>query len=229
MIVLLHGDHIEASRKELARLISENEGKEIRRLDGKTLDQTILTQALESGSLFAGDTWIVIENLFGKIGKKIKLIEQLATKIKNAADTSNIVLWEEKEIGKTVITTLGNRITIKLFKTPAVIFQFLDNIKPGNAKILITLFQQLLEHDAPELVFSMIIRRIRQLMMLRDGVTPPVLQGWQISRLTSQTKLFTMEQLRTMHARLLDIDYSVKTGNTPFTLRERIELWIMEL
>ena len=53
MIVLLHGDHIVSSRVDLTRRIEEakSHGKEIRQLDGNTIDAPGLTQALESSSL----------------------------------------------------------------------------------------------------------------------------------------------------------------------------------
>ena len=48
MITLLHGDQIETSRSEFNRLKEAATGKEIRNLDGKTIDAALLTQALES-------------------------------------------------------------------------------------------------------------------------------------------------------------------------------------
>ena len=78
MITLLHGNYPEASRKEYIRVKTEAKGKEIRVLDGKSLDPAALTQALESNSLFGGDTIVFIENLFGKLGRKVKLIESLS-------------------------------------------------------------------------------------------------------------------------------------------------------
>ena len=75
MITLLHGDHTLASRNELNRLKDAASNKEIRVLDGRALELSTLVQSLESSSLFGGDTLVIIERLFGKIGKFPKRID----------------------------------------------------------------------------------------------------------------------------------------------------------
>jgi DNA polymerase III delta subunit len=219
MTTLLHGNYSEASRKEFIRLKNEAKTKDIRLLDGRTLDPASLTQAVESHSLFGGDTIIFIENLFGKLGRKLKLIESLA-RIINESRT-DIVLWEDKEVGVTVLKNLPHA-KVTLFKIPSVIFQLLDGIAPG-ATI------RVLPPEAPEIIFSMIVRRIRQLIQLRDGVIPEGLQGWQASRLTRQAKLFTMDRLLTMYKTLLDMEYSIKNGSSPFTINQCVEQFLIDL
>lgn len=217
MITLLHGNNIVASRAKLTQCIDKAKelGKEIRQLDGKTLDALVLTQAVESSSLFGGDVLVIIE---GFLVKKSALIDIL----KRAAETIDIILWEDKEIGKTMITLLGSKCSVELFKTPTVIFQFLDGMS-------LDLFYQALLIDAPERIFVMIVRRIRELIMIKDGVTPEGLQGWQAGRLTSQAKSFTMDRLLTMEKRLLEIDISIKTGTSPFPLAQQLELFLIDL
>lgn len=228
MITLIHGDLVEASRAELVRLKAAVSGKEVRQLDGRTIDETQLTQALESHSLFGTDTVVVIEQLFGKLGKKTKVIAALSAILTNAATTVDIILWEDKEIGATVIKSLGTPV-VKLYKTPQVLFQFLDGIAPRSTARLLPMYAKLLEANVAEVVFAMIIRRIRQLIQLHDGVTPEGLAGWQASRLTAQARLFTMEKLVAMHSALTDIDIAVKTGASPFSLAKQIELFIISL
>jgi DNA polymerase III delta subunit len=219
MITLIHGDQIEASRTEFNKRKAEAKDKEIRTLDGRTIDASNLIQALESGSMFKGDAIVFIENLFGRLGRKLKLIESLSSIINESK--ADVVLWENKEVGVTVIKSLGNA-EIKLFKTPALIFQFLD-------RPTLPMYKQLTETEAPELVFSMLTRRIRQLIQLSDGVIPDGLQGWQASRLTRQAKLFTMDKLTSMYKKLLDIEFSIKNGSSPFTIRELTEQFLLEL
>lgn len=227
MITLLHGDDVESSRKELNRLRSGAKNKEIRFLDGRRLTDTALTQALESGSMFGGDTLVIIENLFGKLGKKQTLISQLAAIINRSAQR-DIILWEDKEVGSTVQKSLKGA-TIQLFKTPIALFQFLDGIKPGNTKSVLTLFQKTLGTHAPELIYTMIVRRIRQLIQVADGVTPEGLQSWQVSRLTSQARSFTIKRLLALYRKLLDMEYSIKTGASPFTMQQLLEQYFIDL
>jgi hypothetical protein len=219
MITLLHGNYSEASRKEYIRLKSEAKGKEIRALDGKTLDPAALTQALESNSLFGGDTIVFIENLFGKLGRKVKLIESLSVILNNSS--ADIVLWEDKELGVTVLKNLP-KAKVTAFKIPSSIFQFLDGIVP-DAKMPV------LPSEPAELVFAMLVRRVRQLIQIKDTVTPEGMQGWQAARLTRQAKLFTMERLVGLYKTLLDCEYATKNGSAPFTMSQYIEQILVDL
>ncbi len=219
MIILLHGNYSELSRKEFIRLKEEAKAKDIRVLDGRTIDAASLTQAIESNSMFGGDTIVFIENLFGKLGRKIKLIESLTAIINGSS--ADIVLWEDKEVGATVLKNLP-KAKITLFKIPTGIFQLLDGIVPDSSI-------RTLPPEPPELIFSMIVKRIRQLIQLHDGVVPAGLQGWQASRLTRQAKLFTMNKLLTMYKKLLDMEYSFKNGSSPFTTSQHIEQFLLDL
>ena len=229
MIILLHGDNIEASRSEMLRLKDQAGGKEIRLLDGKSVNEANLTQALESEALFGGGTLVIIENLFGKLGKKQKNIADLAEIIIRSSNTSDIILWEDREVSITVIKSLGKAVKIQLFKTPISLFQFLDSLGAGSTKNSLLLFQKTLETHAPELILSMIVRRMRQCIMLKDNVTPEGLQDWQASRLTAKAKYFTMKKLLSMYQRLLDIEYAIKSGNSAFTLTQQLEQLVIDL
>lgn len=224
MITLLHGDHIVSSRAELTRRIDEakTQNKEVRRIDGKTVDALALIQAVESSSLFGGTVLVVIERFLTKDSKLIDII-------KRSGDATDIILWEDKEIGKTLIGLLGIKASVKLFKIPPAIWELLDGIKPGNSRHLLVSLSHVLERDAAELTFSMIVRRVRQLIQLKDVVTPEGLQGWQAGRLTSQAKSFTMDKLLSMEKQLFDIDVSIKTGASPFPLAQQLELFFVDI
>ncbi len=238
MIILLHGDHTVASRVKLMSLVEEAKkaGKDVRQLDGKTLDALALTQALESSSLFGGSVVVLIEGLLTKLGKKAGLPagrEKQATALtdilKRSSEPVDIILWEDKEIGKTLMGLLGAKVSAQLFKTPVVIWELLDGIRPGSGAVSIGRLQQALERDAAELIFTLFVRRIRHLIMLRDGVIPDGLQGWQAGRLTSQAKSFRMDRLLSMEKKLLEIDVSTKTGTSPFPLAQQLELFFVDL
>ncbi len=226
MITLLHGSYSELSRKEFMRLKGEAKAKDIRELDGRTIDAAALTQAIESNSMFGGDTIVFIEKLFGKLGRKQKLIESLTAIINGSR--ADIVLWEDKEMGVTVLKNLP-QAKIILFKIPSVIFQMLDGMAPGSGTRILPLYRTIRETDAAELIFAMIVRRTRQLIQLYDGVTPSGLAGWQLTRLTRQAKLFTLDTLLTMYKTLLTMEFSVKNGSSPFTISQDIEQFLLNL
>lgn len=223
MITLLHGDNIEASRTALVHLKQESK-RDIRQVEYK--DDALFLQALEPTSLFGGDTVVVLENIFSKLGRKQKKIEEICTTIKNAA--VDVIIWEPKEVSATMQKKLG-KITIQLFKTPVIIFQFLDSLSPINQKTSLTLLQKLLENEVPEIIFTMLVKRIRQLILLKDKVTPQAVSEWQITRLTAQAQLFSMDQLLTMHKNLLQMEIAIKTGASPFPMSQLLEQYILHL
>ena len=227
MITLIHGDNIEASRKEFNRQKDNAMGREVRQLDGRSLDDGMLIQALESSSLFSGGTLVVIERLFGKIGKNTKRITAYASILNKAKDV-DVVIWEEKELGPSIVKQLLS-VTNRSFMLPPQIFAFLDGVKPNNAKQLIPLYSSLIKEEAPELVFAMLIKRIRLLIQLADHQVPAGISPWQISRLTTQAKSFTMEQLIDLYKNIHDIEVLLRTGNAPFTIAQYTELMIANL
>lgn len=229
MITLIHGDNIESSRRELMHLKDQAIEKEVRILDGRSITEANLTQSLESNSLFGTGTLVIIENLFGKLGKKQKLIASLSAIIVRSSAATDMILWEDREVSVTVIKSLGQAVKVQLFKTPISLFQFLDNLGTENSKNSLIFFRKTLETHAPELILTMVVRRMRQCIMLKDHVIPEGLQDWQASRLTSQAKSFTMDKLLSMYQRLLDIECSIKTGSTPFTLTQQLEQFIIDL
>lgn len=223
MITLLHGDHIEVSRAELNRLKQQAQGRELRNVDGRSIDPALLVQLVESLSLFGTETLIVIEQLFGKLGRQTNKINQYADILVKAGENHDIILWENKELTPTVVKQLGARVTVRLFKLPVLIFQFLDTIRPGNRTFLLSTFMKLMDVEAPELVFSMCVKRVRQLVSIRSGSSPEGLAGWQVSRLTSQAKSFTMDELVNLYEKLGDAEYALKSGSSPFPFRMALE------
>ena len=228
MLTILHGDNIVASRSELVRLKEAGNDKEIRDINGKNIDQSDLRQAVESLSLFGNTILIVIENTFSSIGRKEKQIKLLSEIITDASQTVDIILWEPKELGKTVLGEFKNA-NIQIYKTPAIIFEFLDALVPQRTKQILTVFEKTEESVPPELILYMIQMRIRHLIQIKDQITPERMSPWQAMRLTNQAKSFTMDKLLSMRTKLIDLEYCFKTGATPYTLTQLIITFILDI
>lgn len=222
MKLLLHGEHIENSRNEFIRLKNADSTNEIRDLNGKQTDETALVQALESNSLFSAQVVVCIENLFSPLGKKTKTAERFASAIKNADSNMTILLWEQKEIGKEILSLLEPSVSVRLFAYPKVIFSFLDSLRPGNAKQTLELLDELLATEHEALVWSMTVSRIRVLVEIKDNVPPERMSSWQLSRLTNQARSFTMNKLLDMYTSFLNMEYSFKNGTSPYSLADGI-------
>ena len=68
---------------------------------------------------------------------------------------------------------------------------------------MLTFLKQAIKKDSPEMVFYMLARRIRELIIALD-LGKEGLKGapWQIGRLIHQAKNFTLEQLTSIYQRL---------------------------
>ncbi|MEK7129478.1 MAG: hypothetical protein AAB803_00520 [Patescibacteria group bacterium] len=229
MIILLHGDDRQSSRAALLALRKKFSHLDLRILNGKTADENILVQAIESQSVFGGATAIIIENLLTTLGKKPKAMEHVGDILKRSAESATIILWEEKEVGPSIIKYLGSHVEGNLFKIPAIIFSFLDALRPSHTIQLLSLYQKTLEHSAAELIFTLLVRRLRILVQLSGGVVPVGIVPWQLARLTKQARFFTMEQILAMEKQLLAAELGVKTGSSALTISQHIERILIDL
>ena len=233
-MLILHGENTVFSRKELNSLKEKNNDKEIIFLNGKNLKLTELKEALETQSLFGMEKLIIIENFLSKLknlrsGTKNPEINYLIQQ----KHLKNLIFWEDKEINKSLLS-LFKKAEIKFFKVERLVFSLVESIKPNNAKVVIDLFKKILLKNPMEIIFSMIIRQFRLLILIKSGTKNGPLEflrlaPWQKQKLTNQAKFFTMEELRKIYKRLLEIDYNNKTGQSCFDLAKTLELFIIEI
>lgn len=231
MLHLFHGDQIEASRQELHILRQQFKKAEVVELDGKTMTDTDFVQATEATSLFGGDRLVIIENLFTKqIAKKKELLEKYALLIKALPKETDVVFWEEKELGKTILSIFPKSTDFALFKPDRLIFTLMDAIRPNNTLQLVDLMNSAVLKDAPELIFTMLVRQFRYLLMVKElGKQIPELSPWQASKFARQAQFFDLKHLVTQYRKLLEIDVKIKTGETPFSLTEEMRLFLIQI
>lgn len=230
MIFFLHGDNQVLSRQRLNELINQakTENKEIIRLDGLKIDLSQILQALESSSLFGQEKLIIIEQLFSRPKSKEK--EEIIKYLKKEKISPHLIFWEKKEISGTTTRWLPKDWQYQIFKTPVSIFKFLDSIKPNNQKEVLTYLHQSIRKDSPEMVFYMLARRIKELIIALD-LGKEGLKGapWQIGKLMHQAGNFSLEQLKSIYAKLLDIDIDIKTGRSFMPLDWHLDLLMINI
>ncbi len=101
------------------------------------------------------------------------------------------------------------------------IFELVDAIGGRNRRKAIHLLRQLLETEDPFMLFGMIVRQFRLLMLVKEAIQQGYGRNGEIAKaigereftvrkLAPQARNFTREQLRTIYHRLLDIDSAVK-------------------
>ena len=231
-MIILHGENIVASRLALEEKINGFKAKgvdEIVSLDGMKLELTDLKQALESTSLLGKDRLVVIENLLSSPKSKKK--EEEVNYLVKVDPKSLLILWEAKEISAAGLKKLAAKARVSVFKIPPLIFKFLDSIWPQNKKNALELLHQCFQVDKPEMVFYMLCRQIRLLIIARDlgakGLSS--LASWQQAKFLRQGEKFSLEQLLGIHRKLLRIDYEQKTGRAVLPLASQLDLLIADL
>lgn len=226
MLTIIHGDNQFKSRQGLDYLKKKYPGEDLIMKDGTTLSLTDLIQTVEGGQLFGDRKIIIIENL---LSRKSKTDKKIIEYLQNILPETNCVLWENKQMGKTILANFPSAKII-LYKIDKQIFNFLDNLKSSNREKLLLLFHSALQYDGPELIFFMMVRQFRHLLLVKsksnflDSMSP-----WQQQKAEIQAKNFNMIQLKKIYRDLLDIDYSIKSGQSALDLTGRLDMFLLSL
>jgi len=225
-MLIFHGQNTALSRQKLLEKI-ENFPGEIVRLEGSKLTLTELKQALESSCLFGLGRLTVIENLFARRPGKLK--EEILKYLKEG-QPKNLLIWEGKNIDGRTLKPFGLTNCLKFAVSP-LIFKFLDSLNPENKKTVLTLLHQCLEDTPPELIFFMLSRHIRYLIIAADAGIKGLAEfpSWRGQKYIFQAKKFGLKKLIGLYHDLLVIDFQQKTSKSSLTLPAQLDLLIANL
>jgi len=233
-MIIIHGEDVVSSRNRLQELLTEVKlaNKEVVKLEGKKVTLTEIKQALEAQSLFGQERAVVVEQLLGRQQSKDKeaILEYLS---KEDLGKLDLYSWDDKQLTATQLKGFG-KAKVQEFKLPQVLWQFLDGLKPGQAKYTLGLFEKVIEHQPVEMVFGLLIKRLRYLVVARIEGQKGLggfkeLQGWQQGKMMAQARQFSEEKLKNLGAEMLEMDYKRKTGKTNLGLTEGLELIIGQI
>lgn len=220
-ITILHGEHTVASRTALAKILdaSRASGISIERLQAKTLSEADLETTLGSSDLFGTEKLLVVEELHSlpRSKRKNDLIKQLA------ASSIPLVLWEKRDLTATMIKQFPGA-TVEHFKASSSLFTWLQSLgskQPLKKKL--ELLHQSIAADSDQFCFIMLCRQVRQLIQIKDAGT---IKGhpFAVAQLKKQAALFSLEHLLELHTKLLQIDWTHKTGRATLTMQQELDL-----
>jgi len=230
MIEIFHGEDFVKSRDAFYENVkaARLHGREIIKLKAKKAQIIDFKQALETNSFFADNRLVVIEKLFSQ--PKSKKLQTIFDYLKNLTTSADLIFWEDKKITLPKLKKVG-QAKVYYFKLPAIIFQFLDTLRPYNIRQMLSLLQQLKKTEAPEMIFYMLCRHARLLILAKDlgsrGLSP--MPPWMSHKFIRQSSHFSLEQLLKFHEQLLKLDYEQKTGQTLMPLDFNLDLLIAAL
>jgi len=232
MITIIHGDDITESRNHFLEL--KQKQKDAISFDYKNVTLTDLVQNIEGSGLFNDSKTVFIEEFLTKLKKTDKAAKEILDFIVKSSKENNIILWESKEILKKDLYSLKNA-DIEIFKLPKNIFLFLDNLRPNNSRNMLKLFHNALESGIKEeIILFMLQRQIRLLLSLSDSGEKSIdeverLAPWQTGKLQSQSRLFTVSDLKKIYRRLYEIELRQKTGALSLSLSQSIDFLLLDI
>src|SRR3989344_689305 len=227
MLTLLHGEDIVASKNKLAELKLAHKDYEVIILDGSKVSLNDILLAFETRSLFVQDKVIIIENILS--GKNSRAKDERIDYIAKETE-AEIIIWEGKELTPGFLKKFPKAKVLN-FKLNANIFKLVENLKPGFGPKLVPLFQELIRTEAPEVIFVMFARQIRNLLLAKD-TTADFLKGfpsWQKYKILGQAKYLTEKELLSLHRKLLEIDSKIKLGATPLTMTQNLDIFLLNI
>lgn len=225
-IIVYTGEDIISSRKAFLEYLEslKNEDYEVVRINGKDASEETLILHSAAYSLFGQKKLLAIDNLLS--GKKFKENEKILKTLSSLE--CEVVIWENKDFSKSDTLKYPNFV-FHNFKLPEVLYKFLDNLSPGETGSNLMFFRKAVENTDPNFLFLMLVRQIRLLILSSDKKDLLKLAPWQKGKLQKQAKLFTLEKLKEINQKLLQIDFREKTSQTPFSLEQQLELLLTEI
>lgn len=225
MIILIHGNDNLGSRNYY---LSQKDDNSLD-FDAQNINLIELNQTIDGSGLFPSSKKIFIDNLFTNKGLKNQK-EILALLGKNT--NSDIFIYADKEISVKSLSEIKN-LDSKLFKIPQNLWNFLDDIRPGNFQSIFK-FHEVLKETEVEIIFSMIIRQFRLLLGSKSNSKNNISElsrfaPWQKSKFLRQSSLFKTNELKNIISKLYKIELNTKTGKSGLSLKQNIDIFLLEI
>ncbi len=212
-MLIIHGDNLPASQKALETAISEIKkgGHEINHIDVSATDPTSLRQQLDATNLFGTTPTLIIQNLFS--GPKSKAKELFKKILSDHQDQPHIIYADKKITDANL--KIFNKSKVEHFKPGNELYQFLDQIIPGNSTRAIHMLPILAKQDIQGVyLFTVLHEHIRSLIIAHStpSLLPARIPPFAKQKLTQQSKKFSESQLLSIHNKIYQADKSIKTG-----------------
>ena len=216
-IFVIHGDD---TTKSYARLVTFIETAKKRSWEVVYIDEVNASprEVLSTPSLFGDERFFILKDLK-------KLSEKDFDWINSSNIVGNLVIYSDKKIPATTLKKFKKIEKAEEFSLPFIIFKFLDYVYPGNAKLVLKSFSELATSQAPEFIFSLVSKQIRDLYWstLKDK---PSFPPWKMQKINSVASKFKEGQLKKIIKKLASIDFKAKTGKA--IIKDELELLFAE-
>lgn len=204
-IFIYHGDDQFQSRRELTNSLKKY--PQTKHFEGNEISSENLIQT--SGGLFdQGNKAVVLEDFFSLSKKNLEEASKYIIKLNDSID---FFIWQGKRLYPNMINKLPTK-KVREFKLPNTIFKLLDAIGTDNHQHLLTYLNGSFQTHPPELIFFLIQKRLRQMLLAK--IKSGQLSGakWQKQRLYSQVRNLSENLISTWYIITINIEWKNKTG-----------------
>jgi len=220
MIYVICGENIIASRDYFLQKKKEYQEKNYLLIDLKPENIENISETEIFSPLFHQDKVFFGENFYQTVSKNKKLLEKIK---KLFGDKTHLFLWEEKQ--KYQLSAYA-AFQILEFKLEENIFTLLDNFYPGNKKKFLLLFHQLIDEKKSHLFFNLLIKRVRNLILIKKNLKTKGLSLWQTKKLKQQAAFWSSEKLIRCYQALFNVETDIKTSQTPYTINQLLDILV---
>lgn len=224
MLTIICGEDSVKSREYLQTLLADYRQKAVSPQYISKDDLPCLSRAeAQSMDLFGNANVYVIENLNKALGRK-SAKDTLWNALEAINKNPHVVLldWERETAARDL--RIGKMGTVKEFKPDANVFTFVEACYPGNLSPFLGLLQKVATPQTDMLIYILLVRHIRNVLLVALGDPPASLQPWQRGRLASHAARWNKDALTDFYDKLLAIEISLKTGKSIYSLKESIEI-----
>jgi DNA polymerase III delta subunit len=215
-IFLLHGDDTEKSYERLTKYVEHAKKRawEIVHIGDKN---TRLPQVYVTTSLFVTDKLVIVDD-FDFLNKRD--LDWLTAEGEKLG--GNLVIYHDATLPKTKLKSVPRLDKEEKFELPVLLWKMIDAFRPGNAKQFLQLMHKVLEKHAPELVFGLLAKKVRDMYWVLVDPSSYPFPPWKKSNLQGEAFRFGKEKLEEIIFEMAEIDVRSKTSD--FELKDLLDL-----
>lgn len=204
--IILHGDDTVRSYDRLLKFIEIAKDRNWEVIRTKEVNLSV-QELLRGGSLFQKGRLVVLEdiNLLNK-----SVTDWLKKEEENIDST--FVIYSQGVVNQRLIKSLPTEIKVEEFKIRSQVWNLIESFSPGNAKNSIILLNEVVKKDPIEFVFTLLVRQLRDLYLLKIDPNALSYPPWRLTKLRRQASKFTEPLLREIIREIADADIKSKTS-----------------
>lgn len=186
----------------------------------------IQNQLLSLG-FFPDNQLFIFKNVFVnqvRVGKVSQNLDKILNLVKAQQVNSSFVFIEESANKLKYYKQYFPKAVYKEFKITLYLFYFLDNFKPQNLTKCLSYYQKAKQKNAPELIFYLLKRRVKELLALSTNSLQGHYQSWQLAKLKGQLSHWSQAKLVKMYKAFYRMERGIKSGNSPMDTEKSLEI-----